>query len=367
VLIQRIQKDLFDFIGSDPDEMEGLIEFWYSANSAALSAALSQSSGLNLIVNVSSFKSFEELSKKLYLVADTLILRDTRTLGTEEQSFRFLPIPQDYKPSYLDELGETLKSIRPSPLTLSYRPPLYWTSDSKQLKNGYLVAYAGGGYNSIPREFVEWISGRGRSYLETGRMVYAPFIPPLSMELEFLKNDVFLPAYFNATPCFHQTYDWLTGDALSALLSLQFPFLDGLNIETISRVKEDHRDQFERFSRTLLNAVQGVKNSFGTERFIREVRYIQANQVDAGLNDISKTVSKIAASASLRKQGILIGLLGLNAAVLTGASPAAMATAAAGSIGAFVLDRIARMKEDGELKEQAPYFLWKLQQTAHRE
>jgi hypothetical protein len=355
---------LFDFISSDPEEMEGLVEFWYSANSLSLSAALSKAEGLNLIINVSSFESFESLSKKLYLVADTLILRDTRKWTKDELGLRFIPIPQGYKPGYYDELADELQKARPSPLTLLYRPPLYWTSTCKKLNNGYTVAYAGWDYNSIPRQFVQWIMGAGRSYFQTGRMVYAPFIPPLEMELEFLKRDVFLPDYFNATPCFHQNYDWLTANALNALLSLKFPFLDGLNIETISEIKDDHRDEFQSFSRTLFNAVQGVKASFGTDGFIREVRYIQKNQIDAGLNDIEKTISRIAAASSLRKQGILVSLIGLNAAILSGAPAAAIATATTGSVGAFVIDRIAKMKETGELKDKNSYFLWKLQEVA---
>jgi hypothetical protein len=102
------------------------------------------------------------------------------------------------------------------------------TAESKQLNNGFHAGYAGWSYNSIPKEFVSWILGPGRKYFETGRMVYAPFIPPLEEELEFMKSGVSVPEYFNSTPCFHQQYEALTENAVSALLSLKFPCLDGL-------------------------------------------------------------------------------------------------------------------------------------------
>ena len=365
MLIARIQQDLFDFVDSDPEDFGGLLEFWYQANSAALSAALTAQPGLNLIVNVSSFQSFEELSKKLFLVADTLVLRDTRNWTSDETGFRSIPIPTtEYRPGYYDDIIDQLQMLRPSPLTLLYRPNLYWSSTNKTLNNGYHVTYASWDYNSIPGEFVEWIGGAGRSYMETGRVVYAPFIPSFEMELEFLNNEINLPDHFNALPCFHQNYDWLAEDRLNALFSLQLPFLDGLDIETISKVKEDYRDEFSAFSRVLLASINGIKASIGTQEFARELRYIQKNQIDAGVSDVEKTVKRIASKSALRKGGILVGLLGLNAAVYLGAPEAGIASGIAASGAAMVMDKIAQLNEQGDLREKSPYFLWKLRQRA---
>src|SRR6266851_6980269 len=102
-------------------------------------------------------------------------------------------MPKNYKPGYVDALADELRRASPSPLTLLYRPNLYWTSTTKVLNNGYEVAYAGWDYNSIPTEFVKWIAGAGRPYFETGTMVYAPFIPSLDMELDFMRHGVSLP------------------------------------------------------------------------------------------------------------------------------------------------------------------------------
>jgi hypothetical protein len=78
MLPSRVQRDLFDFVDHDPDDFSGLIEFWYRANSEILSATLAVHRGLNVILNVQSFRNFESLAKLLFLIADTLILRDTR-------------------------------------------------------------------------------------------------------------------------------------------------------------------------------------------------------------------------------------------------------------------------------------------------
>jgi len=180
MLLARIQQDLFDFVDHDPDDFAGLLEFWYQANSPALSAALTAQPGLSLIVNVSSFQSFEVLAKKLFLVADTLVLRDTRKWTKDETGYRDIPIPTSgYKPGYYDDVINDLEKVSPSPLTLLYRPNLYWSSATKTLNNGYHIAYAGWDYNSIPNEFVRWISGPGRSYMRTGSVVYGTIYPDL--------------------------------------------------------------------------------------------------------------------------------------------------------------------------------------------
>lgn len=365
MLLARIQKDLFDFADHDPEDFAGLVEFWYQANSEALSAALTAQPGLSLIVNVSSFRSFEPLAKRLFLVADTLILRDTRTRTASENAYGDIPIPiSNYVPGYASDVIDQLNRLRPSPLTLLQRKNLYWTSTTKTLNNGYQVAYAGGNFSSIPAEFVDWIASTGRSYMQTGQIVYAPFIPPLEMELELLNNGVSLSDHFNATPCFHQNYDWLADDRVQALLSLKIPFLDGLDIKTISAVKQDYQQEFGTFSRALLDSITNIKAAFGTEGFAKEVRNIQRNQIDAALSDVEKTVRRIDTSRALRKGGILTGLLGLNGAAYLGVPEAAIVTGLAASGVALVMEKVAQLKEQGELQDKKGYFLWKLQDAS---
>jgi hypothetical protein len=364
-LIGRIQRDLFNFVERDPDDFSGLVEFWYHANSEALSAALTAQPGTSLILNVSSFKSFEALAKKLFLVADTLVLRDTRDWATDKTEFRAIPMPiADYRPGFVNETWEELRVLRPSPLTMLYRPQLYWTSETKTLNNGLQVAYAGWDYNSIPSEFTDWIRGPGEDYMKTGAIVYAPFIPPLPMELEFLNRGVDLPSHFGATSLFHQQYDWLTNDSVQALLSLKIPFLDGVDIRTISKIKRDNHDAFTSFSRSLIDSVNGIKTAFGTETFVREVRNIQRNQIDAAVDDVEKTFRRINTSAALRKMGILTGVLGLSAAAFLGAPETAIVTGLASGLAALVTERVAKLKDKAELKDKKGYLLWRLHNVA---
>ena len=361
MLLARIQRDLFDFTERDPDDFAGLTEFWYRANSEALSAALTAQGGLNFILNVRSFKNFEVLAKRLFLVADTLVLRDTRDWASDAGGYCDMPIPTaPYRPGYLSDTLDELRQLRPSPLTLLHRPDLYWTSTAKTLNNGLHVAYAGSGYHPIPAEFLTWIGGPGRDYLKTGQIVYAPFIPPLAIELEFLKNNVDLPSQFGTISLFHQKHDWLADDRLQALLSLDIPFLDCLDITTLSAVKQDNYDAFTAFSRSLLESVNGIKSALGTESFASEVRSIQRNQIDAALSDVDKAIRRINQSRALRRKGILTGLVGLNAAAFIGVPESTLLTGLATGAAAMIAERVAHLKEHGELTDKKGYFLWKL-------
>lgn len=364
MLLPRIQRDLFEFAGKDPEDFAGLVEFWYQVNSDALSAAITAQPGLNIIVNISEFRSFDALAKRLFLLADTLIIRDTRHFSEKQGQYQDIPVPFEYKPGFLDDVIDQLKLLKPSPMTLLQKPAMYMTSTHKRLNNGYAAAYAGGAWSLIPREFIDWLAGTGRQYLETGSVVYAPFIPPLSMELEFLRDSVALPEYFGATPFFHQRYEWLDGPHAHALLSLNIPFLDGLDIATISSVKADYRDEFRAFSRSMLDSVVGVKSAMGTETFVSDVKHIQRHLVDAALDDVSRTVSRIRRSEALRKAGLLTGLVGLNGAALLGAPEAGLVAGLGTAGAALVAEKIAQLKAEGDLRDHEGYFLWRMQQAA---
>lgn len=364
MLISRIQSDLFEFIDKDPDEINGLVHLWYRANSNALSAALTKQDGLKLIVNISDFSEFENLSKKLFLVADTLILRDLRKRTEKEMLSGVFPEPiGNYISNYYEELKDELSNLKPSPLTLLDHPAQsYASSTTKKLNNGLHVWYTLQFSHCIPQEFINWITSTGRDYMKTGTIIYAPFIPPIDFELEFLKKNISLPAYFNATPCFHQNFEWLDEKSLHSLFSLRFPFIENIDIDTISKVKQDNYDEFKNFSSSILQSIEEIKGSFGTADFLKEVKYIQRNLIDDNVSSIEKKIKRIENITSLRKLGIITGLIGVNAAMYLGAGAASLSTGLSSTAIAMIMNKIAELNSMGDLKDNSSYFLWKLGQ-----
>jgi hypothetical protein len=363
MLLARIQRDLFDFTSQeDPKDFGPLMNFWYRANAPALSAAITAQPGLKLIIDAPSVGTLGQMSQKLFLLADTIVLRGLSPeppRDLEQLEPEHLTPTANYKPGYIDEAISQLEKLRPSPLTLMGPTP-YWSSTSKTLKSGLHAAYATDMHRGTPREIVRWIAGPGRPLLESGRLAYAPFIPSLEMEHEFIRQRVDLSAYFNTSPCFHHSADWLTRQQLDTLFSLRFPSLDGLDLDTLARVKQDYQDEFQAFSRLMLDSLNTVKAAVDTDQFAAEVRHIQRNVIDAGVSDVEKTFKKISALASLRKKGMTVGLLGLNAAAYFGAPELFLVSSLAASGIKMVSDKIDELKEQNQLKEFKHYFLWKL-------
>lgn len=109
-------------------------------------------------------------------------------------------------------------------------------------------------------------------------------------------------AFFDTQPLYSD-YPWLGSNKLATLLRLRFPCLDGLDLDTMAKVKDDHRDEFEAFSRTILNAVEASKACIGTSDFIFETQKIQRDIIDAGLADVQRSVNKIKRSPALQREG----------------------------------------------------------------
>ncbi|WP_175850699.1 hypothetical protein [Burkholderia cepacia] len=109
-----------------------------------------------------------------------------------------------------------------------------------------------------------------------------------------------------------------------------------------------------------MDSVSGIKSALGTEGFAREVRSIQRNQIDAALSDVEKAVRRINQSRALRKKGILTGLIGFNAAAFIGVPDATLVTGLASGAAALIAERVAHLREQGELIDKRGYFLWQL-------
>ena len=78
-MIKELNEHLIECINlHDEDEFKyGIIDEWYMVNYLKLASAIKDEPGLKLIVDVNSFTALENYSKRLFLLADTIIVRDT--------------------------------------------------------------------------------------------------------------------------------------------------------------------------------------------------------------------------------------------------------------------------------------------------
>lgn len=363
MLLPRILRDLYEFTdGEDAEDFGPLFNFWYHANSNAISAALLAHHGLKITVDAPSARVLEALTKKLFLLTDTIVVRSRPEDEDSLENLFLIPKEGGYEPSFLNEVIDQLNELRPSPLTVRGPVP-YWTSSDKLLKNGMDCAYAAQMGGGTPNDIIDFFQNDGRSAVEAGQIVYAPFVPPLELELEFARQNADFGAFFDTQPLYADD-PWLGSNELATLFRLRFPCLEGLDLDTMEKVKDDHRDEFEAFSRTILKAVEASKACVGNSDFVLETQRIQRDIIDAGLADVQRSVNKIKRSPALQRQGVAIGLTFLAGAAYLGAPPWLWATGIGASAVKLVTDRVTEMETQGELKKSDHYFHWRLANEA---
>lgn len=355
-MIKELNEHLIEWINlHDEDEFKyGIIDEWYMVNYLKLASAIKDEPGLKLIVDVNSFTALENYSKRLFLLADTIIVRDTIIRDDSRTVFSYIPVSNIY------DNGEKVNNDNIPPVM--NHPPLgnqgYWTSSQVELNNGLVVPVASKFLSFFPKDFYQWVLGQGKDFLKTGQIVYAPFIPSSKIEMELIKQGFSIPKSFNAQTSYSVNYDWLGVDELQSLFLLNIPTIENIDIETMNKIKEDNYDIYKEFSNDLVNSLKSVKSQVDTFDFINEIRYIQKNKIDDNLNKINNILEKNKNMSSLRKLGYAVGSVGLNILSYLGFDPCC-------SILEKVISKEASnimdvLREKNQLQENPYYFLWKV-------
>ena len=213
------------------------------------------------------------------------------------------------------------------------------------------------GCSYFPSSLYDWVLGDGRKLIESGKVVYAPFIPSFKMESELLGHGYSIPEGFNAHSCFSRNYDWLDSNALTSLFNLDIPTVENINLNTLQKIKNDNEDIYRLFSSSMLSALQSIKHEVGTPEWNKELRYIQKNLIDDNIDKLNTELKRIGNMRTLRALGYAISLMALN---ISTANPATPLLLALEGTGILVNEALKYLKETNQLKDNPSYFLWKI-------
>ena len=335
--------------------LSGIIK-WYRANYLNLACALKNSKGLKILINVDSLTDFEKYCKKLFLFADTIVIRDVQKRNKDEFELINIPVSSIYDKKY-----KALEGKKLPPLLVLPPQAGWWTSDKIKFNDGNEIPLAVKFQSYFPSKSYEWMLTNGKPFLETGQIVYAPFIPPMEVELEFLKQGVNMASFYGSQSFFFKEFDWLSNQALTSLLSLKFPTFENIDIKTLNKIKTDNYESFKLFRNDLLDSINQIKSKVGTEDFIKEIKYIQRHKIDDNIDKLNIKMKKIESMRTLRDIGATITLFGVNLVGFLSLSPIHEIAGLTSTLAAGVGEMILRMKEKNELEENPSYFMWKMQ------
>ena len=357
-LLAEITSSLYDLYDIKNNEGErvwsdvALTSLWYKFASADLAAAFRQTPGLKIIVNGNDVPNWTIAAKTLFGIADAVAIRDTRPTEQEVttcgmptwQLYNKSRIEPPAKPILLKALGENG----------------YWSSTSEEIAGRGTLAYM----LYFPQVFAEnvydWLFREGRSYQNSGRAIFAPFVPDLEIELEFLKHGISISDQLNAESLWSNQIDFLNKDQMLALATLSLPRLNGIGVDELARVREDYRDEFERFSRAILKAVTSIKASSSSEDFMKECRGIQRDIIDENVDKLTQRYKLISKMRFAGAAGITLGAIGVGISGIAGAQLPAIVSGVGGSAVAGIALAAAEYKERFGASENPMHFLWRL-------
>lgn len=332
------------------EDREAMTSWWYTICAKDIARVYKNTPGNKLIVNCNSLHNWEYVADRLLLISDAVAIRDTRPF---EGSVGFVAIPdrQLYDRSEIEKLP-----LPPIGRTLAHAN--YASEDTIPRVGKTPTAMAL--YEAFPKDAYDWIFEKGREYHATGTIFYAPFIPPLAVELEFMKHRISIAELLGGEPLYAESVDFFDTNSLLALASLKLPTLEGVSLEYLNKIKLDHQDDFAAFSRAILKAINTIKSEAGSELFAKEVRSIQRDLIDDNIDKLNRKYRQITTMRTLSAGGVFIGTMGLSFAALQGASLPALTTGIAGTVAAGIAHAAAQIKEKYGLKDNPMHFLWRL-------
>lgn len=358
---------LYRFSDLLPDQRKSMATLWYVNSCVDLALAIKNMPGQKLFVNSSSIKSIENSLNKLFLLSDVVAVRDTRKFIDNGEPGGVLEIsefPHDWQPY---DRVEFLQHCKEPP------PPIIRKMFSHRLASSSMTMVPALNC-TVPRSLLisdqfhddvyEWIFGSGRQFLESGQVVYAPFIPPIEVELEFIKNKLSVMDMYGGQSLFVEDFDFLDESSLLALASLKLPTFENIPLPLLGKIKIDNQDEFGNFSRAILKAVGSIKSSAGSESFVKEVRSIQRDIIDDNVQKIRRKYEQIAKMRSLSAGGVFVGTIGIGLSMIEGAAIPAITTGLAGAVTASIAHTAALIKERYGLCDNPMHFLWRVQRAA---
>lgn len=360
-MITELNKNLLECanLHQDNDVKMGLIDEWYRNNFLNLAVAIKKDNSLKLIVDIDSFENLEQCYKKLFLLADVLIIRNSiRRTETNNYPVSIPVNPKIYQTHYEYEPKDL-----PPVLMVPPEANGLWSSTVLEMANGMNAPIAVRPDSYFPSNFYRWITSTGKSLLQDGQMVFAPFIPPLQVESEYISKGFSIPQSYNAQSCFCNNYNWLLTENFHSLLYTNIPSIENIDIETMNKIKNDHYDAYKLFSKELFESIDNIKSQIGTKEWVKEIRYIQKNRIKDNLDKIKTELKKLDKMRSLRKLGYTLTLIGLDISTYLGLNNPFCSLVSAISLP--VKEHIERLKEENKLQENPYYFLWKITNSKH--
>ena len=182
----------------------------------------------------------------------------------------------------------------------------------------------------------------------------ATWSPPDILAFEF-----FMASYLDTM--FVVAGDWCDlVPAPSFSLNLHIPYVEGLNPGILASAIKTDPEMFDAFRNAITIALHEAVNTRGSEAYAREIRRIQTDIIDRGMDTLNRKWKEFERKRLARLGAYTVATLGLEIGLYFATSPAQIVGLFSAASVSFFNELEKRLAEKGELRSQPMYFMWRL-------
>lgn len=341
-IYEDLKKDIYDelFYWIDKkgsDYFFDVSDFFYQSRSGLLTGTLANLAGSKILIGVDSAKNLDEIIRKYSLMYDYVIIRHRTFTPMEGVILDSKPV--DFagfgKPEYLEKYEEEIPKGK-------LFPHLRSSPHRSQIK-----------------EFHDWVSTAGRTWLKDGNVIYAPFLISTDVEKEIYKDEISFSTYYFDSNIFPAEDERFV--ALSDIVkTLNLPAIKGCSVDWLTKFREDNTDSLNVFRAYLFKLIDESKLFVGDKtKYTERVKEL-SNTINDELFALGERLKNQKIISTPKNKDIAFDLIPIAVSFFTGLPPWATALSLIPSARHFVKSLVEGFKNMKEFKNSPLYIMTKL-------
>jgi len=150
-----------------------------------------------------------------------------------------------------------------------------------------------GSVTPLPQHIADWCLNEGRHLLLSGDVIYDPLLPPATWEQYLFSKGVNFQSFYDVYRLLPRRHSHLDDHVARAMLNINLPVLQNIDVKTLQKIKRDEREAFLRFRTYMTSAFNDLRDAAGSESFDRELDRISEEKVRPGLEELRALHRKI--------------------------------------------------------------------------
>lgn len=392
-----LNQQMFGLVSSFPRATSELVDFHFKSTVDQYLDAIAAVSARKIFVASEDSSLMESSLRRVLLLADVVVFNCASYVRSPGLSF--FPIPDEFRSPVLGlapVLDPEMRSPRPpKPVEVAYLVSLLtqkalessapirllgmeWTGDARgwerseftrtsepyQNDRGERCHIAGGPVHvQLPKG--DSLLEELRPLLETGRVVFAPFIRTAA-GATVVDEGVLKASLIDAVLTVEATSLRTASGSLHPLVLLKIPYLENVPLQLLARILEEEQESIRAFRLALDRALEDIEDSADPSEAARVLRRLKREVIDDELEKVHQVCDRVCRMNSLTKVGAFVATGALSIAGILGLDPPSIVIGGAGVATATVAEMYRSHEEKRAIRRSPMHFAWRLESAVRQ-